>query len=390
MRALLAAAVVVAFSGSVRAADPPLAEKFLHSSKLDEGEAVLSAVLRRHPTDDETRFGLGMVQFTNAVQKFGRQLHKYGVKTEEVAGIPFVRLPVPRNPNPTPINYGLFRKLFDDLYHDLGTAERTLAGVTDDTIKLRLRLAAVRFDFDGSGRGNDKFTDVLVKLLGQSPEFLRKDPDFLVCFDRGDVAWLRAYCHLLQSMIDVFLALDLREFYQSDLHKQFAKAEDQVGGDQPNLFTFRIKFASPERLGQFRKHMLQVCALNRETWKSIRAETDDDHEWLPNPKQKGVIGLPVRDEMIDGWLAAVAEVEELLEGKTLVPIGFLPNTNGKALNLKTLLDNPPAELSVQKLLANGPDAKYLEKGRESDFRAISRVERVFGNTLSVAYAAWFN
>ena len=47
---------------------------------------------------------------------------------------------------------------------------------------------------------------------------------------------------------------------------------------------------------------------------SSKAETDDDHEWLPNPKQKGALGLPVRDEMIDAWLAMMAELEVLLNG----------------------------------------------------------------------------
>jgi hypothetical protein len=390
MRTLIAAAAVCALSTPAPAADPPLAERYLHAANLDEGEHVLTAVLRRHPTDDHTRFGLGMVQFTNAVQRFGQKLHRYGVKTDEVAGVPFVRLPVPANPRPAPINYQLFRKLFDDLYHDLDRAERTLAGVTDDAVKLPLRLGGVRFDFTGTGRGTEKFTDVLVRLLGQSPEFLRKDPDFLVCFDRGDVAWLRAYCHLLMGMIDAFLAADLRQLYQAELHKQFARVEDNVGGQMPGLFDFRIRFAAPERLGRFRLHLLQVCSLNRETWRYIRAETDDDHEWLPNPKQKGVIGLPVTNEMIDGWLAAVAEFEELLDGKTLLPAGFLPKTDGKGINLKAVLTDPPAELSVQKLLADGPDGKYLERGRECEFRAIGRVERIFGNTLSVAYAAWFN
>ncbi|SRR5229473_179930 len=103
----------------------------------------------------------------------------------------------------------------------------------------------------------------------------------------------------------------------------------------------RVKVKEPARLGRFRKHLLRVAELNRETWKFIRAETDDDHEWLPNPKQKGVLGLPVRNEMIDSWLAMMGELEALLEGKRTFLKSWGLHKNGKGLNLKTLFDDPP-------------------------------------------------
>src|SRR5262249_12535087 len=143
-------------------------------------------------------------------------------------------------------------------------------------------------------------------------------------------------------------------------------------------------------LSRFRKHMLQVCALNRETWRFIRAETDDDHEWLPNPKQKGVLGLPVRDEMIDGWLAMIDELEQMLNGKKLLPVQILWQTNGKGLNLKTLLEDPPEKFDFAAIEKRGPAAKYLEKGDAVNLNVLFRLSGVFGDTLSVAYAAWFN
>lgn len=391
MRALLAAAVVVSFSANAGAADPPpLAEKYLHSSKLNDGEEALAAVLQHHPKDDQARFGLGMVQFTNALQKFGQKLYTHGVQPNEVMGVPFVRIPVPENKSPTPISYPAFRKMFDDLYHDFDKAERTLAAVSDDKVKLPVHLGKVRFDFDGSGRGNDKFTDVLVKLMGGSPEFLKRDPSFLVCFDRGDVAWLRGYCHLLMAMIDGFLSVDLHDLYVAELHKQFAKADDLPAKKINSGDIKGVRFAAPERLGKLRQHMLMVCKLNHETWKHIRAETDDDHEWLPHAKQKGVIGLPVTNELIDGWLAAVREVEDLLEGRVLIPGFFLPNAEGKGLSLKAMLDDPPTEFEFERLFNKGPRAKYLAAGKHTDFGAILRVAEMFRNTLSFAYAAWFN
>ena len=36
-------------------------------------------------------------------------------------------------------------------------------------------------------------------------------------------------------------------------------------------------------------HLEAMIALSRESWKFILAEPDDDHEWVPNPKQHSVL-----------------------------------------------------------------------------------------------------
>ncbi|MCA9045058.1 MAG: hypothetical protein KDA69_12095, partial [Planctomycetaceae bacterium] len=81
-----------------------------------------------------------------------------------------------------------------------------------------------------------------------------------------------------------------------------------------------------------------------ESWKLILAETDDDHEWLPAPGQKGALSVPVTKEQIDGWHGVLAEMEDLLEGRKLVPFWrdhfrvFGPEpqipTEGRGVNLK--------------------------------------------------------
>ena len=101
----------------------------------------------------------------------------------------------------------------------------------------------------------------------------------------------------------------------------------------------------PARLGRLRRHLTKVTELNRETWKNIRAETDDEHEWLPNAKQQGVLGLPVRDNMIDAWLTMMAELEALLNGNRTLPKIYLSKT-GQGLNLRKLLDEPPEKIRI--------------------------------------------
>ena len=67
---------------------------------------------------------------------------------------------------------------------------------------------------------------------------------------------------------------------------------------------------------------------------------------------------------------------------------------GKGLNLRKLLDDPPADLLNQdRIRDKGIDAKYLEpeKGkRVLDLGAVIAVVRLFDGPFGFAYAARFN
>jgi hypothetical protein len=388
--------VALALAAAGAAAEPaPLAEKYLHSGELAAGERAVQRALDQSPKDDQLRFGLGVVQFVRAVERLGQSLHEHGVKSESTS-VPFLRLPTPENPDPTPITYPILRRTFEQFTDDLAKAETTLAKITDDKVTLPLRLADVRLDFVGGGKGRVRLLGVMQKLTGQQRfAFLAKNPDFLVKFDRGDVAWLRGYCHLLSAMLDLYLAIDGKFIFDEFGQDHFAKPKGQAD-PKPTLFqilTNGIDIPEPARLHSFRRHLIAVCELNRESWRHIRAEKDDDHEWLPHAKQAGVLGLPVRDEMIDGWLAAVGEVERLLKGEKVFALWGLPKTEGKGLNLKAFLDDPPAKLDVAKIVNQGIDAKYLadltDKNRYDD-GSFDRVLRLFGDGLGMGYMAWFN
>ncbi len=394
-RLAFALAALAGLAVAARAADPPLVEQHLHSGQLAKGEQVLERAIEGKPKDDQARFGLGVLRVVRAVERLGQSLHEYGVKPESTS-VPFLRLPVPENNDPTPISYAALRRVLERFADDLGKAEATLADVTDDGVQLPLRLADVTMDLDGDGKPTDKLLPQLKKLLGVARfEFLEKNADFRVTFDRGDVAWLRAYCHLLSAMVDFSQAFDLKPLFDAFGKDQFAKpktSSDDVNGMLLKLIT-RIDVPEPARLGSFRRHMLKVCELNRETWKYIRAEKDDDHEWLPNPKQNGVLGLPVTDAMIDGWLAGVAEMEGLFTGKKVIDMGGLVKTDGHGLNFKEFLDHPPEFVSINKIFTDGVDKKYLTKltaENTFDNRTLGRMLGLFDESFGFAYGLWFN
>ena len=68
------------------------------------------------------------------------------------------------------------------------------------------------------------------------------------------------------------------------------------------------KVVEPERSKAARTELLEMIRLSREDWKAIRAETDNDREWLPGPQQTGanlLTGLDVTEEQVQGKFRAV-------------------------------------------------------------------------------------
>ena len=66
---------------------------------LSRGEQALLLALEKNSGDDQARFGLGILQFTRAVERFGQSLHQYGARADNTR-VPFLRVPVPKNDNP--------------------------------------------------------------------------------------------------------------------------------------------------------------------------------------------------------------------------------------------------------------------------------------------------
>ena len=391
--------IVCSAAMSGRAADPPpsQAERFLHDGRFAEGETALLLALDANPSNDEARFGLGVMQFVRAVENLGRALHEYGTVSEN-ATQPFLRLPVPRNEKPSAISYKALGRVLDAFATDVGRAETTLASIKDDNVKLRLRLSMVAFDFAGMGKDRTTLLALLTSLNGGRFDFQKANPDFRVHFDRGDVAWLRAYCHVLGAMVEGYRAVDEEAGFERRVRGIFPNVEAST--KEPENFQWQgLKVVDAPRLRRMRLHLVMVCELNRETWTHIRKETDDDYEWLPHPKQSDQLGLPLTDRRIDAWLSMMAQWEGLLKGELLLTgdlLRFLSQAHdvGQGLNVKNLLDDPRYDLlNWERIKTEGIDAKYLEavEGKQAfDVSVIFTVFQVFNGPFGFAYAARFN
>src|SRR5262249_50304168 len=121
-------------------------------------------------------------------------------------------------------------------------------------------------------------------------------------------------------------------------------------------------------------------------WKSAMAETDDDLEWIPNPRQKGMLpNLQVTQEMIDGWMGFLDEAQAILEGKKLIPF-WRDSTLGVNLR-KVFLE--PRTLDMVLWIQGTAAAPYLEKGEQSQGATWDRFQRVFRGEF-LLFALWWN
>lgn len=399
---IFASLIWLVFASNSRAIEPKEVERWLVEGRLAEGEKALTDWLGQHPADDTARFGLGVTQFVRGIERLGQSLHNYGMRIDAAAGLiqlPVLRLPVGDNPDPKPMKYEDARQVLLDWLADLQKAEKTLAAIKDDNVKLPLRVSNIRWDWDGNGTPGDKLIDLVRRFFGPATP-----ADLTVTFDRADVAWLRGYCHLLMVFCEFPLAHDGRELFDVSAHLFFKNAQTpgaRLRNPQPNQPTWseenivdliafvhmlRLPVKEPERMKACWEHLRMVIETGRESWRFIRAETDDDQEWIPNSKQTSVLGIRMSDEMIDSWLVFLDEADDLLQGRRLIP--FWRKHVMRGINLKRVFLEPRGFDLV--LWVQGTAAvPYLEDGPHTRPEVWQRLQRVFRGEF-IGFALWFN
>ena len=78
-----------------------------------------------------------------------------------------------------------------------------------------MRLAEIGFQFDSSIDERVGIQDVLRIVSGRDMPFPESNPEMLINFDRGDVAWLRSYCHVLAGIVDIYGAYDSSNWFNT-------------------------------------------------------------------------------------------------------------------------------------------------------------------------------
>jgi tetratricopeptide (TPR) repeat protein len=373
-------------------------QRRLYAGEIEPALDDLSRQASVRPDDPEVQFALGTTRFLAAVEHLTRALYSHGgTLPRDAEMIPFVRLPVPANPSPVSLDYQGMRGMLQVFLDDLALSGEALAKVGDRPVSLPLDLGQVRLDVVQKGPDNlVLFADIVRPVFPGASA-----PDLAFNFDTGDVYWLRGYTKLLSAMAEFALVYDWKASFDASFHLYFPKAglpfqsslAPRRDGDwEGNLADFiafihllHLQPVEPERLPRVREHLLGMIAMSRASWSAILAETDDDREWIPNPRQTGRFPrMQVTGERVAAWQALLTGAEDALEGRILVPHWRLK----QGISLKLFFEQPQTFDPV--LWATGQGAvPFLQDGPQIGSGDWGQMMRIFGGDF-FSYLMWFN
>jgi hypothetical protein len=416
IRAAISGLILSAVLAAAPAQAGPAAElltSHLESGKLAKAEQALLA-LSIAGNDPEANFALGAAKFLRAIEELGQSFHRHGLQAPAAFGAPLFRMPVPENPNSEKLTYAELRRILQTFVDRMADVDATLAKVGpagQGEIKIALDLAKIRLDLDRDGAATD--AESLPTLLaaadptglgldGMAPEDGAAPPPRLTfAFDNADAVWLRGYSHVLAAFADFLLAHDFSALFDGTFHVLFPAAglpmqdkssfagsmftpDDPMAADAiAFIHLIRFPVAEAERMRGLRERLLTILLLSRENWSRILAETDDDREWLPSPRQTTPFpGLEVSENHVSSWLAFLDMSEALLEGQLLLPHWRFE----KGIDLKRVFDEP-RDFDVVMWLTGQGALPYLADGPVLSGQP-AELSAFQGRLLQ--YALWFN
>jgi hypothetical protein len=407
---LLSLALLLAPSlGRALPAAADATRRHLYAGTLAAGMTELDQRVAADAADKEARFGLGMLQFVRAVEHLGQGLYRHGLQPPHAVSVPLLRLPVPVNPIPEPLTYGDFRAILQAFADDLAAAEATLAAVGDNDVALVVDLMQVRLDMRADGHPGDDETlaRIMAGLFRVRTQPLTLAPALEVKFDAGDAVWLGGYAHVLMALDEFLLAHDFHVTFDATFHHFFARAvtpfavplaapaPDGGGFGFPDstiladlvalIHTINWPVVEPARMGKTRTHLLAMIEMSRHSWKLIEAETGDDREWVPNPRQQNAaLGGSVSERQLAAWYQALDEAEAMLNGRTLVPHWRFE----KGIDLKKFFDEPQT-FDLVMLLTGAGAVPFLVDGPVASAERWTEITDAFEGSF-FSYAIWFN
>lgn len=397
---------------------PEAMEWALLRGECESAAHALRQRLSDRPEDDNARLGLSIVQLCRATERVSQALYQHGFYTNRRAvgmlgfiGIspPLPKLPV--NPDPVPIGYDDFRKMMEQALADLREVIATLDPIHAPDVKLSLRFGQIHLDFDGDGRAGDSeaIWQVLTSLRVMPTLSEAETQQFRVTLDRADVEWLNGYCHLLSAGLEAALAYDMRDFFERTAHLMFLRVKSPHDFLSPvprymydptvkptdedrdaewtlildliaaiHLTNFPVR--EPERLRTALDDLESMIEHSRRMWIFALDERDNDHEWLPSPRQTSVIPrVAFTDEQVRGWRDFLDEAQAVLQGRKLIPHHRI--NDGRGVNLKRMFTEPRSLDFVMWIQGTGA-TPYLERGELTDANTWRRLENLFGGRFA--------
>lgn len=396
-------------------------ERLMSRGQLSAAQVYFDQALRQSPDDSQARLGLGLTQFLQALEFLGQANHRFGILDNPlVRRLPLARLPVPENREADLVTYEDLRSAIAEFSQRLALSEQTLAQV--NTVQVQPFLVypgRIQLDLDGNGALVEEETFWRILAIANPQVTQPEGESFAIGFDGADVHWLRGYEHFLMAFCQTVLAYDERQLFERCGHLLFPRIRSpydvsrepprdpegfdfrQIADAVAAIHLFQFPLEDPKKLTSAHEHLLTMIRESRQCWERAQAETDDHHEWIPNAKQKSVMGIAMQPEWITGWSDVLDELESLLEGRKLVPywreytgdlLGFGPAREiperGRGINLKKFFLEPRDFDLILAVQGTGVEP-YLEEGALSTPQTWNRLTDVFQGQF-FGFAVWFN
>ncbi len=238
-----------------------------------------------------------------------------------------------------PENLPRLRQTVVDLEAALGRVDEDLAIASrEQAFSIELCLACWQVDWNHNGRldrRDARLFQIEVDGNGESipDEDPRRKPTFR--FDVGDLHWARAMVAFQRGLLDLLLV-----YWSPTLNPQQIKTG-----------VFTLKAHDRPRSVAAKQRFLDALDQSEAARTAYLAETDDDREWVPSPRQKNhPMPLPVDEKLYQTWAALITDVRAMLKGQEAIelqalvamidPRGRAPRPSGY-VNLGAWLASPP-------------------------------------------------
>jgi hypothetical protein len=324
----------------------------------------------------EDLFALGALRFLGTLEATLQARWRAGV-SDNMMFLPVMRLPIPENPSPQPLDPALITTLFADISARMDAARAPLAAIPAGAdFAVDIAFADIWFDINANGtRDTDEDMATTLGPILMGWQWGARDPATplpTVRFDAADAAWLMAYTHLLAGISDTVVAYSPTDAIR---RMQDTRAALGITPGVTNLEYYGMDEAAdavsivigaldqqPDaaRLASAHAHFLQMIAENRRFWGLVVQETDNAREWLPNDAQQSALGLTLPPGTGEMWMAVLSDAEALLNGKALVP--YWRAADGTGVNLARMFTEP-APVDLIGWFQGYAAVPYLEDGR---------------------------
>ncbi|MEJ6403416.1 hypothetical protein [Yoonia sp. 2307UL14-13] len=362
---------------------------------------ALSTLENPTPSD---RFALGGALFLRGIEATFQERYRTGLNDLDL-GIPGLVTDLNANPTPDPFIPDVIANLFTEIGTHMDLAQEAMAPVTDtDDVSVTLDLNQVWFDINANGArdADEDLLPIMVPLFvnrWQVQETLEQLETAggapTITFDTSDVAWLQAYTHIFAGTAEMMMAFDpteiiakvqgnattIAELRNGPAPMMFMSPEDEKLADLVTIVLGVLEQQpDPARTQAALADFQAVIAHNLVFWDRVRAETDNENEFIPNAAQDSALGLLFPDNIDTAWQAVLQEAAMVLEGDLLIPHWRTGDQVG--INLNKWL-NDPAPLDVIGVLAGSDLAPYMERGRVATGDTIDQFDAATGGNFAL-------